>query len=400
MRMGPPMPLGMPRVTDKDHLQAKRASSVDVGAAPGVEAAARVAGHGGVPLSAETRNFFEPRFGHDFSQVRVHADGPAESAARAVRACAYTHGRHIVFGSGEYAPGTTEGKRLLAHELAHVVQQGAAHGAPPRIHRQSKPQDGPGPVTEAVGDVSVSVGQTMTAEAGLRAVYEKGAKEITEEALRMVASGQSPDEAARWANQARNELKASIRARGSPVTKALAEARNIKKYGDKIGPSYDDLIRKGKTPNDIIGSAGKADTKVTRAATRIKVAGRLLIAIDIAIVTWEVIEAPEGEGLKTAVAGVGGIAGALAGGWAGAKGGAALGGGIGSLFGPGPGTGIGAGIGGFIGGIGGALVGGFAGREGAKELYEVAESIFAPDFDKASAEIDAQQDAVIRGRKP
>ena len=67
----------------------------------------------------------EPRFGHDFSRVRVHADGTAAHAARAMRARAYTIGQDIVFGSGQYAPATTEGQKLLAHELTHVVQQNA-----------------------------------------------------------------------------------------------------------------------------------------------------------------------------------------------------------------------------------------------------------------------------------
>jgi len=69
----------------------------------------------------------EPRFGHDFSHVRVHADEQAAESARAVNALAYTVGRDIVFGRGRYAPGSTEGRRLLAHEMAHVVQQGS-HG--------------------------------------------------------------------------------------------------------------------------------------------------------------------------------------------------------------------------------------------------------------------------------
>jgi len=75
----------------------------------------------------------EPRFGHDFSQVRVHADGEAANAARAVQARAYTIGRDIVFGDRQYQPTTRDGKRLLAHELTHVVQQ--RYGAP-RIQRQ------------------------------------------------------------------------------------------------------------------------------------------------------------------------------------------------------------------------------------------------------------------------
>jgi hypothetical protein len=77
----------------------------------------------GQPLDAETRAFMEPRFGHDFSQVRVHTDAKAAESARAVNALAYTVGRDVVFGTGQYMPGTSGGKRLLAHELTHVVQQ-------------------------------------------------------------------------------------------------------------------------------------------------------------------------------------------------------------------------------------------------------------------------------------
>lgn len=77
----------------------------------------------GQPLDAETRTFFEPRFGHDFSQVRVHTDAKAATSAKSVNALAYTVGRDVVFGTGHYQPWTGEGRGLLAHELAHVAQQ-------------------------------------------------------------------------------------------------------------------------------------------------------------------------------------------------------------------------------------------------------------------------------------
>ena len=78
---------------------------------------------GGQPLPKSVRTFFEPRFGHDFSQVRIHTDGQASESVRKSNAKAYTVGRDVVFGAGQYAPHSTEGKGLLAHELAHVVQQ-------------------------------------------------------------------------------------------------------------------------------------------------------------------------------------------------------------------------------------------------------------------------------------
>jgi GH24 family phage-related lysozyme (muramidase) len=78
---------------------------------------------GGQPLHEATRTFMEPRFGHNFSQVRVHTDERAAESAQAVNALAYTIGQDIVFGAGQYAPETSEGKRLIAHELTHVLQQ-------------------------------------------------------------------------------------------------------------------------------------------------------------------------------------------------------------------------------------------------------------------------------------
>lgn len=83
-----------------------------------------VLGSPGQPLDVTARSFMEPRFGHDFSQVRVHTDAKAAESARAVNALAYTVGRDVVFGAGQYAPQTADGQRLITHELTHVVQQG------------------------------------------------------------------------------------------------------------------------------------------------------------------------------------------------------------------------------------------------------------------------------------
>ena len=78
----------------------------------------------GQPIDAGTRTFFEPRFGRDLSGVRVHSGPSARQSAQEVQARAYTVGNHIVFGSEGYRPHTAAGRRLLAHELTHVVQQG------------------------------------------------------------------------------------------------------------------------------------------------------------------------------------------------------------------------------------------------------------------------------------
>ncbi|HET7461541.1 MAG TPA: DUF4157 domain-containing protein [Longimicrobium sp.] len=92
----------------------------------------------GEPLDAGTRSFMEPRFGAGFGGVRIHTGASADVAARSVGARAYTVGNHVVFGAGQYTPGNDAGKRLLAHELTHVVQQGGAaesRGAVQRLQR-------------------------------------------------------------------------------------------------------------------------------------------------------------------------------------------------------------------------------------------------------------------------
>ncbi len=78
----------------------------------------------GSPLEPLLRQDMEQRFGHDFSRVRVHTDEGAERSAREVNANAYTVGKNIIFGADQYSPGSHEGRRLIAHELTHVVQQG------------------------------------------------------------------------------------------------------------------------------------------------------------------------------------------------------------------------------------------------------------------------------------
>jgi outer membrane protein OmpA-like peptidoglycan-associated protein len=106
----------------------------------------------GRPLDAATRQFMEPRFGHNFSGVQIHQDAMAAKSAGAVNALAYTVGNHVVFASRQYAPGTSQGRSLLAHELAHVVQQdGAAH----KVQRKCGPQ-GYGPAPASCNTTSIT----------------------------------------------------------------------------------------------------------------------------------------------------------------------------------------------------------------------------------------------------
>lgn len=107
---------------EPDTLRAKSgpAHAARAGAAPPI--VHNVLRSPGEPLPAAARAFMEPRFGHDFSQVRIHRDSLAAESARVVNALAYTVGNRVVFGAGQYAPETHPGARLLAHELAHTVQ--------------------------------------------------------------------------------------------------------------------------------------------------------------------------------------------------------------------------------------------------------------------------------------
>lgn len=78
---------------------------------------------GGRMLSESERSFFEPRFNADFSQVKIHTDTTAAQSAQSINSLAYTSGNHIVFNTGQYQPETQSGRRLMAHELTHVIQQ-------------------------------------------------------------------------------------------------------------------------------------------------------------------------------------------------------------------------------------------------------------------------------------
>ncbi len=121
---------------DKLHRKAEGARLAETGARPMVH---EVLGSSGQPLDSETRAFMEPRFGHDFGHVRVHTDSRAADAAAAIGAEAFAVSSHIVFGAGRSALHTAAGRSLLAHELAHVIQQGGSRAAPERDTRARAP---------------------------------------------------------------------------------------------------------------------------------------------------------------------------------------------------------------------------------------------------------------------
>ncbi len=111
---------------EEEMLQAKSREDTIPEVSNNLESQINAIKGGGRPLAKSERAYFEPRFGTDFSQVRLHTDSQAAESTRPVNAKAYTLGQDVVFGAGQYAPGTIEGRRLMAHELTHVVQQ--THG--------------------------------------------------------------------------------------------------------------------------------------------------------------------------------------------------------------------------------------------------------------------------------
>ena len=104
-------------------LQAKEMSSLTPQVTPSLASQINTLQDRGRPLPESMRAFFEPRFGYDFSHVRIHTDTQATRATHGLNARAFTIGHHIVFGVGQYDPARSEGRRLLAHELTHVIQQ-------------------------------------------------------------------------------------------------------------------------------------------------------------------------------------------------------------------------------------------------------------------------------------
>jgi len=133
--LDPLNPLQIPGIRPKEGaslLMRKTEDDADAAALapPVVEDALATEGR---PLDPAVRTVMEPQFGHDFSRVRVHTDATAAESARAVNARAYTVQRDLVFAAGEYAPQTPRGQWLLAHELAHVAQQGGEAAAPDNL---------------------------------------------------------------------------------------------------------------------------------------------------------------------------------------------------------------------------------------------------------------------------
>jgi hypothetical protein len=120
----------------------------------------------GTPLDTASREFFEPRFGSDFANVRIHTGSAADRSARAINAKAYTVGQDIVFSNGTFAPGGHDGQLLLAHELTHVIQQAATPQA--ALHRFTNPD----PLEQTLTRAGVESMDDSEIEGSIRRVRE------------------------------------------------------------------------------------------------------------------------------------------------------------------------------------------------------------------------------------
>ena len=171
----------------------------------------------GQPLSESARGFFEPRLGQDLRQVRVHTDARASESAQAMDALAYTTGQDIVFGAGQYAPETHSGRRLIAHELTHVVQQQTAGSA--AVQRQAAP--GQTNALDARARAIISAAQDATVPLNVRAV----------ETVRRILSEYYPSEVSKVSAvtflAGQDGLATSPVGTGATLTGAITVGRNF-----------------------------------------------------------------------------------------------------------------------------------------------------------------------------
>jgi len=151
----------------------------------------------GQPLDPSTRAFLEPRFGYEFSHVRVHTDGKAAESAQAMNALAYTIGKNVVFGTGQYRPHTDSGTKLLAHELVHVVQQHGTYGQASRIGSEDEPaeleaQSVSEHIMRGVGASHLASRQPANGTAQRQVIGDKQEDEDKRHRISVVFEGQPP----------------------------------------------------------------------------------------------------------------------------------------------------------------------------------------------------------------
>jgi hypothetical protein len=214
-----------------------------------------VLGSSGEPLDAPTRAFFEPRFGRDFSQVRVHADDRAAESARSVGALAYAVGPHIAFARDRYAPTSQTGRALLAHELAHVAQAGASLRRFSLGELVDDVEDTAKAAVNSVESTASSAVQTVRDAASSIAQTTDNAAGAIADGAKEVAShiGQGVKDAGAAAVQGAKDLGAAAKQKISDVGTAVANVPGA--VADSLSDAAD--WAKEKARQALIGAADK-----------------------------------------------------------------------------------------------------------------------------------------------
>ncbi len=204
---------------------------------PGVETRINDMRGTGTPLPDSERTFFESRFGADFGGVRLHTGDAAAQTAQDLNARAYTVGTDIAFNAGEYRPGSEHGRKLLAHELTHVVQQGGAselsgggNGAQRQVQRQGGPEAAQqeveeGPTEEEKAAAAVAAAAALAAATAAKAKGQAAETETRSEGEAEKAAAEGPRQAAAASLAAGPASDAAEKARQAAVTEKAEIAK-------------------------------------------------------------------------------------------------------------------------------------------------------------------------------
>jgi peptidoglycan/xylan/chitin deacetylase (PgdA/CDA1 family) len=229
--------------------QAKQAGGQTPHVSRGLEAQIHSMEGSGQPLSGATRDFFESRFGCDFSCVRVHNDSRTAQTAQAMNSEAFTIGQDVFFGAGQYLPGTLAGKRLLAHELTHVVQQKRMGGT--RIQRKgSRLRDFEKTDASKLSDDEIIRTREYRAFRNPDWIWQKDLKVTKEEALlacRLILGAIQAGKDFTWEEDARDFVLAA-REQLSAATKSEGEKTKPEKDKKKLEPPKEKKGAKTKKP--------------------------------------------------------------------------------------------------------------------------------------------------------
>jgi len=261
---------------EEEELQAKEEPGQTPQVSSSLESRIHSMKSGGHPLDAATRSFFEPRFGRDFSDVRLHTDSTAADTARSIHARAFTLGNHIAMCSGEYHPNSQSGQRLLGHELTHVIQQNSGLNPNPVTHTSKRSGLAQAKMRRPVVSTATpsiihrkfkgTDGKKveMTKKAGRIEITSKNAPTDLMELIRLINASGSTTAVGLIMKASNNESMINVRIEDKPVPNNLY---GLHQAHDKSGKPLKWDSKKG----DFVGVpeyvGGKSGTKVYKEAT-------------------------------------------------------------------------------------------------------------------------------------